>query len=222
MALVAARAAHNGAVAAETRLMCIIETASNIIARHRPGSGPGKNHNLRSSKLSRDQKFFDLYSLVIGILAAFALAILVLAMKMSDLTQGVYTRDTAEYQAAVDSRIRPLGQVYLPGEEQEQEKAPTLEVAAEPEPVATAMTGPQVYNAACNVCHGNGVGGAPIVGDTAAWVDRIAKGADVLNDSAINGFDGDAATPMLAKGGRMDLSDQEVIDAVTYMIEESM
>jgi len=26
---------------------------------------------------------------------------------------------------------------------------------------------------------------------------------------------------MLAKGGRMDLSDQEVIDAVTYMVEES-
>ena len=41
--------------------------------------------------MSRDQKFFDMYSLVIGILAAFALAILVLAMKMSDLTQGMNT-----------------------------------------------------------------------------------------------------------------------------------
>ena len=50
---------------------------------------------------------------------------------------------------------------------------------------------------------------------------RIAQGADVLNDHAINGFDGDAATPMLAKGGRPDLSDQEVIDAVTYMVEQS-
>ena len=171
--------------------------------------------------MSRDQKFFDLYSLVIGLLAAFALAILVLAMKMSDLTQGMYTRDTAEYQAAVNDRIRPLGQVYLPGEEQQQEEAPTVEVAAEPEPVATAMTGPQVYNVACNACHGNGAGGAPIVGDTAEWASRIAKGMDVLNSNAINGFDGDAMTPMLAKGGRMDLSDQEVIDAVTYMVNES-
>lgn len=170
--------------------------------------------------MSRDQKFFDMYSLVIGVLAAFALAILVLAMKMSDLTQGVYVRDSAEYQAAVAERIRPLSQVYLPGEEHEA-PAPKVTTAPEAEPVATVMTGPQVYNAACNACHGNGVGGAPIVGDAAAWAPRIAKGMDVLNDHAINGFDGDAPTPMLAKGGRVDLSDQEVIDAVTYMVEQS-
>ncbi|MDJ0906210.1 MAG: c-type cytochrome [Woeseiaceae bacterium] len=170
--------------------------------------------------MSRDQKFFDMYSLVIGVLAAFALAIFVLAMKMSDLTQGVYTRDAAEFQAAVEERIRPVGQVYLPGEEQAA-AAPTVETLPEPDPVATAMTGPQVYNAACNACHGNGVGGAPITGDVAAWEPRIAQGIDVLNDHAINGFDGDAITPMLAKGGRADLSDQEVIDAVAYMVEES-
>lgn len=171
--------------------------------------------------MSRDQKFFDMYSLVIGVLAAFALAIFVLAMKMSDLTQGVYTRDTAEFQAAVQERIQPVGQVYLPGEEQAA-AAPTVATLPEPAPVATAMTGPQVYNAACNACHGNGVGGAPITGDVAAWAPRIAQGIDVLNDHAINGFDGDAVTPMLAKGGRADLSDQEVIDAVAYMVEESM
>ncbi len=170
--------------------------------------------------MSRDQKFFDMYSLVIGVLAAFALAIFVLAMKMSDLTQGVYTRDAAEFQAAVEERIRPVGQVYLPGEEQAA-AAPTVETLPEPDPVATAMTGPQVYNAACNACHGNGVGGAPITGDVAEWEPRIAQGIDVLNDHAINGFDGDAITPMLAKGGRADLSDQEVIDAVAYMVEES-
>ena len=79
--------------------------------------------------------------------------------------------------------------MYLPGEEHEA-AAPTVETAVEPEPVATMMTGPQVYNAACNVCHGNGVGGAPIVGDVAAWAPRIAKGMDVLNDHAINGFRG--------------------------------
>jgi cytochrome c5 len=171
--------------------------------------------------LSRDQKFFDMYSLVIGVLAAFALAILVLAMKMSDLTQGVYTRDAAEYQAAVEERIRPFGEVYLPGEEVAA-AAPTVKTVPEPQPVTTALTGPQVYNAACNVCHGNGVGGAPIVGDVEEWAPRIAQGMDVLNDHAINGFDGAAATPMLAKGGRADLSDQEVIDAVAYMVEESM
>jgi len=170
--------------------------------------------------LSRDQKFFDMYSLVIGILAAFALGLLVLTMKMSDLTQGEYTRDGDEYQAAVAERIRPLGQVYLPGEEQEA-AVPIAETVPDPEPVATTMTGPQVYNDACNVCHGSGVGGAPIVGDAAAWAPRLAQGADILYDHAINGFSGEAATPMLPKGGRVDLSDQAVQDAVDYMVSES-
>jgi cytochrome c5 len=160
-----------------------------------------------------------MYSLVIGILAAFALAILVLAMKMSDLTQGVYTRDTAEFQAAVAERIRPVGQVYLPGEEHEA-SAPTVQTAVEPEPVATAMSGPQVYNAACLACHGAGVGGAPVLGDVAGWTNRIAQGMDVLNDHALNGFAGSAGY-MPPKGGRVDLSDQEIIDAVAYMVNES-
>jgi cytochrome c5 len=141
-------------------------------------------------------------------------------MKMSDLTQGVYTRDTAEYQAAVAERIRPVGQVYLPGEEH-QSAAPTVATAPEPAPVATVMTGPQVYNAACNVCHGSGVGGAPIVGNAEQWAPRIAQGVDVLRDHAINGFSGGAPTPMLPKGGRVDLSDQEIYDAVAYMVGES-
>ena len=78
-----------------------------------------------------------------------------------------------------------------------------------------------MYNSACLACHSTGVGGAPVVGDAAQWTDRIAQGVDVLYDHAINGFDGDAMTPMLPKGGRMDLSDQEVRDAVDYMIAES-
>ncbi|MDH3613595.1 MAG: c-type cytochrome [Gammaproteobacteria bacterium] len=169
--------------------------------------------------MSRDQKFFDMYSLVIGILAAFALAILVLAMKMSDLTQGVYTRDADEYQAAVAERIRPFGQVYLPGQEQEA-AAPTVETAVEPDPVVTAMSGPQVYNAACLACHGAGIGGAPILGDAAAWEARIAQGIDVLNDHAINGYTGTVGF-MPAKGGRVDLSDQEIAAAVEYMAGEA-
>jgi len=169
--------------------------------------------------VSRDQKFFDLYSLVIGILAAFALAIFILAMKMSDLTQGVYTQETEEYQAAVAERIRPLSQVYLPGDDLEA-SAPALMPVDEPEPVATSMTGPQVYNTACLACHGAGVAGAPILGDVPAWTARIAQGTDVLVDHAINGYSGSAGY-MPPKGGRLDLSDKEVEDAVAYMVAES-
>ena len=169
--------------------------------------------------MSRDQKFFDMYSLVIGVLAAVTIGILVLAINVSEKTQTVFTQESAEDQAAVAERIRPVGQVYLPGEEQ-QAAAPVVETAAEPEPVATTMTGPQVYNSACIACHGSGVGGAPIVGDSAQWTDRIAQGMDTLSKHALEGFTGSAGY-MPPKGGRLDLSDDEVISAVEYMAGES-
>ena len=161
-----------------------------------------------------------MYSLVIGVLGAIALAILILAMKMSDLTQGVYTRDAAEYQAAVTSRISPVGQVYRAGEEHES-SAPTVETPAEPEPVATAMSGPQVYNTACLACHGAGIGGEPILGDAAQWAERLPQGAVTLKGHALQGYTGSTGY-MPPKGGRIDLSDAEIEAAVDYMIAEAL
>jgi cytochrome c5 len=160
-----------------------------------------------------------MYSIVIGALILVAVAIFVFSMKMSDLTQGVYTRDTAEYKAAVADRIRPVGQVYLAGEEQES-SSPTVETPAEPEPVATAMSGPQVYNSACLACHGTGIGGAPVLGDAAEWAERIGQGADTMKEHAVQGFTGSAGY-MPPKGGRLDLSDAEIEAAVDYMVGES-
>ncbi|HEX5788390.1 MAG TPA: c-type cytochrome [Woeseiaceae bacterium] len=169
--------------------------------------------------MNRDQKFFDLYSLVIGGLAAIGLALFILAMEMAEVTQGVYTQETDEFQAAINERIQPLSQVYLPGEADAAAR-PAASAPAAPEPVATTMTGPQVYNSACIACHGTGVGGAPKVGDPAVWAERMAKGMETLSQHAIEGFIGSAGV-MPAKGGRTDLSDEEVVDAVRYMVDES-
>lgn len=170
-------------------------------------------------KENKDQKFFDIYSLVIGVLVVTAIGIFILSMNVAENTQEVFVRDGAEYQQAIAERIQPVGKVYLPGEEQAA-SAPTVNALEEPTPVAAALSGADVYNQACLACHATGAGGAPIVGDAGAWAPRIAKGMDVLFDHAINGFTGDAGV-MLAKGGRLDLSDQEVKDAVTYMVDES-
>jgi cytochrome c5 len=169
--------------------------------------------------LNRDQKFFDMYSLVLGVLAILALLIYVGVDKLSDMTQGIYTADSDEYQAAVADRIRPFGQVYLPGEEMTADK-PVVPEAEQPAPVEAAMSGPQVYNSACLVCHGAGVGGAPVVGDADAWSPRIAQGNDVLYQHALEGFTGQTGF-MPAKGARMDLSDDEVRAAVDYMVGEA-
>ena len=165
--------------------------------------------------MSRDQKFTARHSHGIGVYVAGALVIFLLAMKILDMTADDNTQDSA-YQAAVSARIRPVGQIYLPGEEHEA-PAPTVAMPAEPEPVATRMTGPQVYNTACLACHGAGIGGAPILGNVALWADRIAQGTAVLKQHALSGFAGSTGY-MPPKGGRVDLSDAEIEAAVDYMI----
>jgi cytochrome c len=89
-----------------------------------------------------------------------------------------------------------------------------------PEAVAAPLTGPQVYNAVCIACHSApGVGGAPVLGDGDAWTARVAQGMDTLIDHALHGFSGSTGI-MPMKGGRVDLSDEEIIGAVEYMIEQ--
>lgn len=95
--------------------------------------------------------------------------------------------------------------------------------AAAPQKVAmsdAATAGKAVYDKACQACHNMGIAGAPKVGDVAGWTDRIKQGMATLNDHAINGYQG-ANGVMPAKGGNMSLSDDEVKNAVAYMVEAS-
>jgi len=80
--------------------------------------------------------------------------------------------------------------------------------------------GKATYDMACAACHGTGVAGSPKVGDKAAWKDRIAQGMKKMVDNANKGFQGKKGF-MPAKGGRADLSDAAVADAVAYMVEKS-
>ena len=100
------------------------------------------------------------------------------------------------------------------------EAAPVLEPVQEPVAAAEPLSGPEVYDKACQTCHGPGIAGSPIYGDVAEWAPRIEQGLDVLRRHAVEGYVGDAGV-MPAKGGFMDLSDQEVYDAVDYMIAGS-
>lgn len=166
----------------------------------------------------QDQQFFDSFMLMIGILIGIIVGLLILARMVGMGTQAEYVRQDAAAQAAIDERIRPVGRVVLRGEEEPaMAAAPTT---AAPTPVETTLSGPQVYNEACYLCHAPpGIGGAPPLGDSAAWEPRIAQGMDVLVDHAINGYQGQAGF-MPAKGGRVDLSDEEVTSAVEFMVEQ--
>jgi cytochrome c5 len=78
-------------------------------------------------------------------------------------------------------------------------------------PVAT-RSGEQIVKAQCSRCHQAGVGGAPKIGDRAAWTQRLKPGLDVVVRSAINGHGG-----MPARGGMANLTDAELRSAIVYM-----
>jgi cytochrome c5 len=162
-----------------------------------------------------DKHFFDLFMLIVAILIGATFGLFLLANYVSGNTQEVYVLQDAPYQEQVDQNIKPVAVVALAGEDVIQSGA-----VAAIEPVAVIMTGPQVYNQACIACHGSGIGGAPVVGEAAIWTARIAQGNDVLTDHALNGYQGEAGY-MPPKGGRIDLSDGEIIAAMDYMIETS-
>jgi cytochrome c5 len=79
--------------------------------------------------------------------------------------------------------------------------------------------GKTLYETSCAACHKTGIGGAPKIGDKAAWAPRIAQGIDVLVSHADKGFDGNAGS-MPAKGGTKATTD-EISNAVNYIVGQS-
>jgi len=135
---------------------------------------------------------------------------------VGELNRNSASRNDPEYQAAVLENIRPFGRVAIIGQSLEEDVAVKVATA---EPAAEVMSGPQVYNIACIACHGAGIGGAPATGDLAAWQPRIAQGSTLLNEHALQGLQGDTGY-MPPKGGRVDLSDEEIIAAVEYIVQK--
>ena len=88
------------------------------------------------------------------------------------------------------------------------------------ETLARIAPGEQVYQQVCTACHGAAVAGAPRTGDKVAWAPRIAQGIDVLHQHSLEGFQGKAGY-MPPKGGRTDLSDQSVMNAVDYLVSQA-
>jgi len=94
-------------------------------------------------------------------------------------------------------------------------------------PVATSSApsspdlarGEQVYQTACNACHGTGIVGSPKFGDKQAWKSRVAQGMETLFSHALNGFQGKTGV-MPPKGGSVHLPDDDIKAAVAYMVSK--
>ena len=158
-----------------------------------------------------DSTFIKNMSIVIAILVVFTIAIIFLARDVG------FKDEQGDGPGSVEltrERIKPVGAAYT-GE------AGTAAIQQAATQVTTekavafdgSLDAEMIYKSVCGVCHMTGAAGAPQPG-TAAMAERTAKGMDVLMQSALNGLNA-----MPARGGRTDLSDEQVQAVVEFMIK---
>lgn len=175
-----------------------------------------------------DHKFIDYFSVVLGGLVVFSFAIIIIAVQIGGSSNELNQQADESYRKVLEERIRPVGDVIIAGQEKTlygRDAVESVAVAAgqkteEPVTMASFTSGEEVYNSACTACHGLGIAGAPKMGEAAQWAPRISTGMETLYQHAIQGYTGSAGV-MPAKGGRSDLTDEQVMWSVDYMVENS-
>jgi cytochrome c5 len=164
-----------------------------------------------------DRKFLDWFMRAVGILAGFTVGMVFLVSYVASGAGPEPNRDDPEYRRQVDGRIAPLAKVAIAGRDNSALKTgAAAQVLPSPAGSAAVLPGEQVYATTCIACHGAGVAGAPKFGDKEAWAPRLGQGLAVLRKHALEGFQGKAGV-MPPKGGRTDLADQSIFNAVDYI-----
>lgn len=148
-------------------------------------------------------------AIVVVILVVFTASIIFLARDFG-FTEVEDKNPSRDVIAA--ERIKPVADVYT----DEGGAAAIEEAVAETAPVQAAafdgsLDGEMIYNTVCAVCHAAGVAEAPIPGSE-QMAQRAEKGLEVLMQTALNGLNA-----MPARGGRPDLSDEQVQAVVEFM-----
>jgi cytochrome c5 len=159
---------------------------------------------------SSDTQFFNSFSMVLGILIAFAIVLFAYARSVGADTQSAAVLLEPLHLAEVQKNIAPFAQVAIAGKDNSALAAVTAPASGAAANVPT--TGEQAFTQVCSACHSTGVNGAPKIGDHAAWAPRIAQGKDTLYKDAIAGKGN-----MPPKGGT-NWPDATIKMTVDYMI----
>lgn len=165
-----------------------------------------------------DSHFFNVFSVVLGLLVAFAIGVFAFAHYIGEKEQVAHVLTDPRLQQSVEERVASPARVAVAGQDN---SALTIAPVTAAPAVAAAQVklenGTDVYQNVCKVCHQAGVAGAPKAGDKAAWGPRIAQGKATLYEHAVKGFSGKTGV-MPPKGGRTDLSDDLIHQAVDHLI----
>lgn len=158
-----------------------------------------------------DNEFYKILSIISLIILVITIVIAILSNIFASYSAVSSDNYGDELQQQMHDRTKPSGSSNL-------ESNPVIKQQIQ---IASAsstksLSGEEVYKNVCMSCHTSGAAGAPVIGNSAQWSDRIAEGKEHLYDQAINGVG-----IMPAKGGLSSLSDDEVKLAVDYIISKS-
>ena len=158
-----------------------------------------------------DKTFIKNISIVLVILVVFTVSIAFLARDVGFKDE---EGNRPNRQMTTEQRIKPVAGVYTG----EAGAAAIQEAASSSAPEQTtafdgSLDAEMIYTSVCGVCHATGVAGAPKPGSP-EMAQRAEKGQDALIQTALNGLNA-----MPARGGRADLSDEQIQAVVEFMLK---
>lgn len=164
-----------------------------------------------SKSESSDTQFFNSFSVVLGVLVAFAIVLFAVARSVGADHQGEYVLLDPMHLKDMQKNIAPFAQEAIAGKDNSNLVAMSAPPSGAPA-AALPTTGEQAFTQVCSACHSSGVNGAPKMGDKAVWGPRIAQGKEALYTHAIQGKGN-----MPAKGGTT-WPDATIRMTVDYMV----
>jgi len=177
---------------------------------------------------------------VIKNMSIFIVILIVIAFSVAFIARDVGFKDSQEKSAGsaviIEKRIKPVAGAYtqengpVAAEETVAETTPTESVSEQavaettptesvPEQAAAPASAPdldygkKIYNTVCFACHETGVANAPKPGSE-VMTQRAEKGLDALVKTAVDGLNA-----MPPRGGRADLSDEQIRAVVEFMLQ---
>tara|TARA_Y100000817_G_scaffold284818_1_gene251644 strand:+ start:396 stop:878 length:483 start_codon:yes stop_codon:yes gene_type:complete len=157
-----------------------------------------------------DQQFWKFFGILTLSIVIIAIVIAILSNIFASYSFHPSNQYESEIKNSQQIRTEPLGKINLASNPTIKQETPVVVASSGP------VSGKDIYNNVCMSCHTSGAAGAPVIGNSGQWSERMAKGKNALYSNAINGIG-----VMPAKGGLASLSDDEVKAAVDYILDES-
>ena len=157
-----------------------------------------------------DKEFYRMFSLVTIFIIGLTILIAILSNIFASYSLHPSKQYKEELQKRESQRTKPIANINLASNPTIKQEIPVAITSSD------KLSGEEIYKTVCMSCHTSGAAGAPVIGKSDQWIERIAKGEQSLYLNAINGIG-----VMPAKGGASSLSDDNIKAAVDYIISQS-